>query len=80
MRLAISPEAKASKDTFVPNAPNLEAAVLPNVDDLRGAVERLLRYEDSAVILCYKSTRRIIRLASTRGATSHAASARANAA
>jgi len=34
----------AAKDTFVPNAPNLEAAVLPDVDDLRRAVERLLRY------------------------------------
>lgn len=34
----------AAKDTFVPNAPNLETAVLPNVDDLRRAVEKLLHY------------------------------------
>ena len=34
----------AAKDTFVPNAPNLEAAVLPSVDDLRRAVERVLAY------------------------------------
>ena len=34
----------AAKDTFVPNAPNLEAAVLPAVDDLRRAVERVLAY------------------------------------
>lgn len=34
----------AAKDTFVPNAPNLEAAVLPDVNDLRAAVERVLAY------------------------------------
>ena len=34
----------AAKDTFVPNAPNLEAAVLPNVEQLRAAVERVLRF------------------------------------
>jgi 2-oxoisovalerate dehydrogenase E1 component len=34
----------AAKDSFVPSAPNLEAAVLPAVDDLRRAVERVLRY------------------------------------
>ena len=31
----------AAKDTFVPSAPRLEAAVLPTVDDLRRAVERI---------------------------------------
>jgi 2-oxoisovalerate dehydrogenase E1 component len=34
----------AAKDSFVPNAPNLEAAILPGVDDLRRAVERLVAY------------------------------------
>jgi 2-oxoisovalerate dehydrogenase E1 component len=34
----------AAKDSFVPNAPNLEAAVLPGVEDLRRAVERVLSY------------------------------------
>jgi 2-oxoisovalerate dehydrogenase E1 component len=34
----------AAKDTFVPNAPNLEAAVLPGVEDLRKAVEKVLNY------------------------------------
>ena len=34
----------AAKDSFVPNAPNLEAAVLPGVEDLRRAVERVLAY------------------------------------
>ncbi|MBS1859420.1 MAG: dehydrogenase E1 component subunit alpha/beta [Acidobacteria bacterium] len=34
----------AAKDSFVPSAPNLETAVLPAVDDLRRAVERVLRY------------------------------------
>jgi 2-oxoisovalerate dehydrogenase E1 component len=31
-------------DSFVPSAPNLEEAVLPSVNSLRKAVERLLRY------------------------------------
>jgi len=34
----------AAKETFVPNAPNLEALVLPAVDDLRRAVKRVLDY------------------------------------
>jgi 2-oxoisovalerate dehydrogenase E1 component len=34
----------AAKDSFVPNAPNLESAVLPNVDDLRKGVEKVLNY------------------------------------
>jgi pyruvate/2-oxoglutarate/acetoin dehydrogenase E1 component len=34
----------SAKDTFVPNAPNLEAAVLPNVDELRRAVDKVLHY------------------------------------
>lgn len=34
----------AAKDSFVPNAPNLEAAVLPGVDDLRRAVLRAMTY------------------------------------
>jgi pyruvate/2-oxoglutarate/acetoin dehydrogenase E1 component len=34
----------AAKDTFVPNAPNLEAAALPSVDDLRRAVERVMAW------------------------------------
>ena len=34
----------AAKDTFVPNAPNLEAEVLPGVETLRRAVERVLAY------------------------------------
>ena len=33
-----------AKDSFVPAAPNLEAAVLPSLDDLRSAVEKLLAY------------------------------------
>ncbi len=33
-----------AKDSFVPAAPSLEAAVLPSVDDLRSAVEKLLAY------------------------------------
>lgn len=33
-----------AKDSFVPAAPSLEAAVLPSVDDLRAAVDRLLTY------------------------------------
>jgi 2-oxoisovalerate dehydrogenase E1 component len=34
----------AARDSFVPNAPNLEAVVLPSTDDLRRAVERVLAY------------------------------------
>ena len=34
----------AAKDTFVPSASNLELMALPSVDDLRAAVERVLRY------------------------------------
>jgi 2-oxoisovalerate dehydrogenase E1 component len=34
----------AAKDTFVPSAPNLEVAVLPSVDELRKAVEKVLEY------------------------------------
>jgi 2-oxoisovalerate dehydrogenase E1 component len=34
----------AAKDTFVPSASNLELMALPSVDDLRTAVERVLRY------------------------------------
>lgn len=34
----------AAKDTFVPSAPNLELMALPSVEDLRAAVERVLRY------------------------------------
>ncbi len=34
----------AAKDSFVPNAPNLELAVLPSVDDVRVAIERILAY------------------------------------
>lgn len=34
----------AAKDSFVPSAPNLELAVLPSVNDLRTAVEQVLRY------------------------------------
>ncbi len=33
-----------AKDSFVPSAPNLEAAVLPGVDDLHRAVDRILAY------------------------------------
>lgn len=33
-----------AKDCFVPSAPNLEAAVLPSLDDMRAAVEKLLAY------------------------------------
>ena len=34
----------AAKDSFVPAAPNLELAVLPSVEDLRTAVDAVLRY------------------------------------
>ncbi|MCZ2073848.1 MAG: tungsten formylmethanofuran dehydrogenase [Bryobacteraceae bacterium] len=34
----------AAKDSFVPNAPNLEAEVLPGVEDLRRGIERVLNY------------------------------------
>jgi pyruvate/2-oxoglutarate/acetoin dehydrogenase E1 component len=34
----------AARDSFVPNAPNLEALVLPSTDDLRRAVERVLAH------------------------------------
>ena len=34
----------AAKDTFVPSASNLELMALPSVEDLRMAVERVLRY------------------------------------
>jgi 2-oxoisovalerate dehydrogenase E1 component len=34
----------AAKDTFVPSAPSLEAAVLPSVADLRHAVDRVLHW------------------------------------
>jgi 2-oxoisovalerate dehydrogenase E1 component len=34
----------AARDSFVPNAPNLEAAVLPGIGDLRRAVERVIAY------------------------------------
>jgi 2-oxoisovalerate dehydrogenase E1 component len=34
----------AAKDSFVPAAPNLELAVLPSVEEIESAVERLLRY------------------------------------
>jgi 2-oxoisovalerate dehydrogenase E1 component len=34
----------AAKDSFVPTAPNLEAEVLPSLNDLRRAVERVLAY------------------------------------
>ena len=34
----------AARDSFVPNAPNLEAAVLPGIEDLRRAVERVIAY------------------------------------
>jgi 2-oxoisovalerate dehydrogenase E1 component len=34
----------AAKDSFVPSAPNLEAAVLPSATDLRSAVESVLRW------------------------------------
>lgn len=34
----------AAKDTFIPSAPNLELMALPSVEDLCGAVERVLRY------------------------------------
>jgi 2-oxoisovalerate dehydrogenase E1 component len=33
-----------AKDCFVPSAPNLELAVLPSLDDMRGAVQKLLSY------------------------------------
>jgi 2-oxoisovalerate dehydrogenase E1 component len=34
----------AAADTFVPTAPNLEAAVLPSASSLRNAMEDLLRW------------------------------------
>jgi 2-oxoisovalerate dehydrogenase E1 component len=34
----------AARDSFVPSAPALEAMVLPSADDLRVAVEQVLRY------------------------------------
>jgi len=34
----------AAKDSFVPSAPNLESMVLPSVNDVRDACERVLRY------------------------------------
>lgn len=34
----------AAKDSFVPSAPNLEAAVLPSAGDLRSAVDSVLRW------------------------------------
>ncbi len=34
----------AAKDCFVPSAPALEAAVLPSVEDLRSALDRLISY------------------------------------
>ncbi len=34
----------AAQDCFVPSAPALEAAVLPSVNDLRSAMDRLLAY------------------------------------
>ncbi len=34
----------AAKDTFVPSAPSLELLALPSVEDLRAAVEKVLRY------------------------------------
>ena len=33
-----------AKDCFVPSAPNLEAAVLPSLDDMRAAVHKLLSF------------------------------------
>jgi len=34
----------AAKDSFVPSATSLENAVLPSLDDVEAAVERLLAY------------------------------------
>lgn len=34
----------AAKDTFVPSAPSLELLALPSAEDLRAAVEKVLRY------------------------------------
>ncbi len=34
----------AAKNSLVPSAPALEAAILPSVNDLRSALERLLAY------------------------------------
>ena len=33
-----------AKDSFVPSAANLELAVLPSVEDLERAVEKVIRY------------------------------------
>lgn len=34
----------AAKDSFVPNAPNLELAVLPSAEDVKAAIERVLAW------------------------------------